>query len=210
MPTRTASSPVTRFFAKTQPGPWETRLFWTGEGYEDVETQCLLWTGAQHNAQGYGRFSPEAGVWMVASRYAYLLAHGTIPDGTEVEHLCVNPACVEWTHLEAVTQAENARRRGIYHRLTVTECGKGHAFTAENTGWQQSANGNTTRYCKQCNRDSVAAWNAKHYVPRPRPPLGPTCVNGHDRAEHTYTSPSGKSYCRKCHRDIKRRSRSVS
>lgn len=45
-----------------------------------------------------------------AHRVAFELAGGVIPDGYEIDHICNNPLCIEPTHLEAVTHAENVRR----------------------------------------------------------------------------------------------------
>jgi len=41
----------------------------------------------------------------------YEASGGIIPDGHEVDHLCVTSLCANPQHLEAVTRAENMRRR---------------------------------------------------------------------------------------------------
>ena len=88
---------------------------------------CWLWTAAK-NKRGYGRFKVAGDLMVYAHRYSYELASGPIPDGMTVDHLCFQPSCVNPSHLEAVTQAENTRR---YHR-TYDHCPRGHAYTPDN------------------------------------------------------------------------------
>ncbi len=71
--------------------------------------QCWVWTGRK-TPKGYGaiRF-PGA---QTAHRAAWILAHGSIPEGagyhgTCVLHRCDNPACVRLSHLRLGTQREN-------------------------------------------------------------------------------------------------------
>lgn len=45
-----------------------------------------------------------------AYNVAFLLAGGIIPEKTELDHLCRNKRCVNPSHLEPVTHAENIRR----------------------------------------------------------------------------------------------------
>jgi HNH endonuclease len=46
-----------------------------------------------------------------AHRLAYTLAHGSVPEGLELDHLCRVPRCINPDHLEPVTPSENQRRR---------------------------------------------------------------------------------------------------
>jgi len=78
------------------------------------------------------------GCWIVAARdngsgyqwlfrdYAHRHMHrihvGPIPAGYEVDHLCVQPACANPAHLEAVTPQENKRREFARKR----SCIRGH------------------------------------------------------------------------------------
>lgn len=69
---------------------------------------CWIWTGKVENS-GYGRFqiggkgSPHVSV----HRFAYTLAHGTIPEGMVVMHSCDTPLCVNPAHLSVGTHAQN-------------------------------------------------------------------------------------------------------
>lgn len=73
---------------------------------------CWRWTGA-HMGNGYASFSAPGHV--LAHRYSYELNVGPIPAGLTIDHVhakgCRHHDCVNPAHLEAVTQAENNRRR---------------------------------------------------------------------------------------------------
>lgn len=75
----------------------------------DPNTGCLLWTGSG-TKDGYGQFR-FGGVIVMAHRFALVLKTGRVlPEGVDVDHRCEVRACMD--HLEAVTHAENIRRRG--------------------------------------------------------------------------------------------------
>lgn len=187
---------LSRFFDKTESSGPRLIWLWTGDDYEQVETECLLWTGAK-NQSNYGRFWEGRIRCWTAHCFAYVAANGDIPTGHQVDHLCRTPNCVRDDHLEAVTEDENTRRQWlIYHRLTPT-CPAGHAWTPENTGKDGES-----RRCNQCNRDRVAAWSIG---PRDLADLSPTCRNGHDRATNLRFNKRGGVVCKQCQRDAKAR-----
>src|SRR5690349_13953623 len=93
---------------------------------------CMLWLASRW-AVGYGRFG-LSGSSVRAHRVSYQLAHGSIPDGLVLDHLCRVRHCVAPEHLEAVTVGENTRR-GIgpgAHNSEKTHCPQEHPYGEAN------------------------------------------------------------------------------
>lgn len=89
------------------------------------KTPCWVWMASIHPL-GYGTFSfrnaDNTFKQGQAHRWSYEQENGEIPDGLEIDHLCKSRDCVNPTHLEAVTHAENCRRKTD----GVTNCKLGH------------------------------------------------------------------------------------
>ena len=119
------------------------------ERSERTDTGCLRWAGA-HTPKGYGQMRHE-GRTQAVHRLAHEAWIGPIPDGYEVDHLCGVRDCIEPTHLEAVTHAENVRRQ----LASITHCPSGHAYTPENTVTYVTGRGYPSRKCRTCK-------NARH------------------------------------------------
>lgn len=81
----------------------------------DPVTGCWNWIG-KLNHDGYPRIN-RRGRSHLAYRYFFERAHGPIPDGFEVDHICRNRACVNLDHLQLVSRTENIRRS---HRTKLT------------------------------------------------------------------------------------------
>jgi hypothetical protein len=107
------------------------------------ESGCWIWTGTTVAKGRNGALSVN-GRKELAHRFSYRLAHGSIPDGLELDHLCRVPLCVNPAHLEPVTHLENLRRGPG----SKTHCVNGHQFTPENT--RRMPNG--WRRCRACER----------------------------------------------------------
>lgn len=125
----------------------------------DKSGDCWLWTGSLNIRRGgYGQVSLHGRV-RKAHQVAYEVNVGPIPDGTELDHLCRVPACVNPAHLEPVTHRENYARGASRSAgaLRTNFCVNGHEFTPENTRIRAGG----SRVCIECARERVRRWRAR-------------------------------------------------
>lgn len=137
-----------------------------------TDSSCWEWIGGR-DRDGYGIFSIHVPgktrhKTVLAHRFAYQTFIGLIPDGLVIDHLCRNPACVNPTHLEPVSNRENLIR-GIIARVgsfTVrrpnktdgkTHCKHGHKYNAVNTYVDPRG----FRDCRLCKSDRSRAIRAR-------------------------------------------------
>ena len=108
---------------------------------------CWIWIG-HRNEKGYGLFEKQQ-----AHRFVYAMLVGPIPEGLQLDHLCLRKECVRPSHLYPVTNAENMAR-AVANR---TRCRNGHDLAEE--GFKVIGG---KRMCARCDRERFARFYAKH------------------------------------------------
>lgn len=110
---------------------------------------CWRWVGPKSKT-GYGKVM----ITVSAHRLAYLLKHGSIPEGLVLDHQCNEKICCNPDHLKPVSNWENIMRG---HGLAAANakkktCPAGHVYNPKNTAWT-----GRHRYCKACKRRKALA-----------------------------------------------------
>jgi len=72
-------------------------------------TACWIWKGRNPTNPHYGKIRTAEGV-RASHVISYQQFIGSVPEGLQVDHLCSIKRCINPSHLEAVTPAENVRR----------------------------------------------------------------------------------------------------
>ena len=86
---------------------------------------------------------------------AWTNAHGPIPAGMEVDHLCRRRHCQALYHLELVSGMENSRRKQWKYRAKRTHCKEGHPFQVNRIVTPEG--GIVCRTCNKAHADGAQA-----------------------------------------------------
>lgn len=129
---------------------WPRLLAQTQLGGPDGD--CLIWIGALNN--GYGQIKIRNMAYRV-HRLTYAHVYGELPDDLWIDHdaHCAERACVNPSHLEAVTpQVSTFRSRSVSaFNAGKRFCPRGHPYNEDNTLVSKGF-----RYCRTCR------WEKRH------------------------------------------------
>lgn len=171
----------TRFWQKVNKnGPYPNN---PGPLYTRELGPCWLWTGTLKDT-GYGRFYAAWPKTVRAHRFAYELMVGSIPEHTELDHLCNVRHCVKPQHLSPESHRVNCQRG---REPQKTHCKKGHLYDGANTYLDPKGH----RYCRTC-RGKQPFTLATH------------CKRGHPFDEANTHITRGRRRCRTCSREAMR------
>ena len=111
-------------------------------------TECERWSGYVR-PDGYGvlRVGDDP-VPRYAHRHVWERAHGPIPEGFEVHHVCGHEWCVRLDHLTLLSRHDHASLHFAQPRRPRASCRNGHPMTPENAGRRSDG----FRYCRACAR----------------------------------------------------------
>lgn len=123
-------------------------------------SDCIRWHLYIHdNGYGQANIPGTKGKHMNAHRFVWVQAHGEIPEGMVLDHLCHNPSecsggvtckhrrCVNPDHLALVTEKENSQKSVRVYEFRE-ECINGHKVK-KNLGITPKGK----RYCITCNKE---------------------------------------------------------
>lgn len=105
--------------------------------------ECWPWRMST-GAHGYGQTWDGITV-RLAHRCAWTLAHGPIPAGLTVDHVCRNRPCCNPAHLRLLSNVANATDNGQGRK---THCPQGHPYAGDNL----YVNPQGHRLCRACRR----------------------------------------------------------
>lgn len=134
------------------------------DGPRVLKSRCWVWTGANSGTKRPYGVSWDGIRRVKAHRWAWTAAHGWIPTGMELDHLCKTTLCVRPSHLEPVSTRENIRRGDAPGPRAVREntCKRGHPFTPDNT----YVRGDRWRECRICKRIANLAYKSRKRLAR--------------------------------------------
>lgn len=98
---------------------------------------CWEWQAGK-STHGYGMFKAN-GIYAAASRWAYQIIYGNIPDDLHVLHKCDNPGCVNPFHLFTGTHQDNMldkAKKGRSRKIGRNNKYLGVCFRPESKRWR--------------------------------------------------------------------------
>lgn len=97
------------------------------DGWQLSPSGCYIstYSVASHGYAQIGWKSDKSMTGTTAHRAAWVHAHGQIPEGMTVDHVCKNRTCVNVEHLRLLSNFENARRTSG-RDWPEGQCAQGH------------------------------------------------------------------------------------
>lgn len=120
-------------------------LAYTNHVSGPLATPC--WVPRHGTATDYTQISNDAGVTVMAHRFAYEQFVAPIPEGLELDHLCRVHACCNPAHLEPVTRRENMMRGVPGDPRRTDLCKWGHSLK------DAYVTKKGARHCRPCYRE---------------------------------------------------------
>lgn len=120
---------------------------------EGLVGPCHIFNGHK-DRRGYGRVWSLEGTSLV-HKQVWEAINGRVPEGLELDHMCMVKSCCNPNHLRAVTHKVNATENVVganwQLNLSKTHCPQGHEYTPDNTRVRERLSGQC-RECKTCAR----------------------------------------------------------
>lgn len=157
--------------------------FWERAEVKDCGYISLCWIWRKRlNNSGYGGFKMN-GVSTTAHRWAFIAINGEIESNLVIDHLCRNRACVNPSHLQAVTQKQNLStaiglgEKGMVYlaelnkqRQAKTHCPHGHPYDEQNTYLEERGTFRS-KHCKTCRDANVRKLRERGYFKSYKRPI---------------------------------------
>ena len=114
---------------------------------------CWTWTG-RTSKNGYGRILVD-GREVAAHRLVYQVFIGSVGKRTKLDHKCCNPACVNPSHMEPVSNKRNTLKGTGPTAVNArkTHCKRGHPLSGRNLATRKTTRKGKPvqfRACRAC------------------------------------------------------------
>lgn len=94
--------------------------------FHTMPTGCIVCVSHKRNQDGYFRYSIGSSrkgekVLFMFHRFVWENVHGKIPDGYEIDHLCLNRGCCNVEHLQCIPKREHIIKTNRERKVITLE-----------------------------------------------------------------------------------------